>query len=164
MITLTKYGANFNRLVLCLEGLSTETKPTGTFKEYDNSGKLVSEKVIDNGSFFNEIDTGKKYRYDAANSLWYETTSGGGGGGGGGTTDYTALSNKPQINSTTLTGNLSSSDIGVASATDMATEQAKTVGMTAGGSNYITVGGIPFYVSSTAPTGDILDGSIGVGW
>lgn len=42
--------------------------------------------------------------------------------------------------------------------------QAKTVGMSAGGSNYITVGGIPFYVSSTAPTGNIPDGSVGVGW
>lgn len=42
--------------------------------------------------------------------------------------------------------------------------QAKTVGMSTGGSNYIVVGGIPFYVSSTAPTGNIPDGSIGVGW
>lgn len=32
-------------------------------------------------------------------------------------------------------------------------EQAKTTGMTAGGSNYITVGGIRVYVSATAPTG-----------
>lgn len=32
-------------------------------------------------------------------------------------------------------------------------EQAKTTGMTEGGSNYITVGGIRVYVSSTAPTG-----------
>ena len=36
----------------------------------------------------------------------------GGGGGGGGTTDYTDLTNKPQINSVTLTGNKSLSDIG----------------------------------------------------
>lgn len=32
-------------------------------------------------------------------------------------------------------------------------EQAKTTGMTEGGSNYITVGGIRVYVSATAPTG-----------
>ena len=36
----------------------------------------------------------------------------GGGGGGGGTTDYTDLTNKPQINSVTLSGNKSLSDIG----------------------------------------------------
>lgn len=46
----------------------------------------------------------------------------------------------------------------------LATEQAKTVGMTAGGSNYITVGGIRVYVSATAPTGTIPDGSIGIGF
>ena len=34
-------------------------------------------------------------------------------GGGGGTTDYTLLSNKPQINGHTLTGNLSTSDLGI---------------------------------------------------
>lgn len=36
------------------------------------------------------------------------------GGGGGGTTDYNALSNKPQINNITLTGNKSFSDLGLA--------------------------------------------------
>lgn len=43
-------------------------------------------------------------------------------------------------------------------------EQTKTVGMAEGGTNYITVGGIRVYVSATAPTGDIPDGSVGVGW
>lgn len=37
----------------------------------------------------------------------------GGGGGGGGTTNYNQLSNKPQINSTTLTGNKSLDDLGI---------------------------------------------------
>ncbi len=48
------------------------------------------------------------------------TTDGEGGrvwttvqGGGGGTSDYTALSNKPQINSTTLSGNKTSADLGI---------------------------------------------------
>ncbi len=36
-----------------------------------------------------------------------------GGGGGGGTSDYDQLSNRPQINSTTLTGNKSASDLGL---------------------------------------------------
>lgn len=35
------------------------------------------------------------------------------GGGGGGTSDYTNLTNKPQINSVTLSGNKTSSDLGV---------------------------------------------------
>lgn len=33
-----------------------------------------------------------------------------------------------------------------------------------GGRGYALINGIPFYVSSTAPTGTIADGSIGVGW
>lgn len=36
---------------------------------------------------------------------------------------------------------------------NISTEQGKTTGMTEGGSNYITVGGIRVYVSATAPTG-----------
>lgn len=39
-----------------------------------------------------------------------------GGGGGGGTDDYSDLTNKPQINSVTLSGNKSSSDLGLADA------------------------------------------------
>lgn len=112
----------------------------------------------------------------------------GGGGGGGGTTNYNALENKPQINGTTLSGNKTSSDLGLQSAVmtgyeepsatgaiaetdtvleamgklekkadtnqnNILLEQAKTTGMTEGGSNYITVGGIRVYVSATAPTG-----------
>ena len=36
---------------------------------------------------------------------------------------------------------------------NISSEQAKTTGMTEGGSNFITVGGIRVYVSATAPTG-----------
>ena len=46
---------------------------------------------------------------------------------------------------------------------NISSEQQKTTGMTEGGSNYITVGGIRVYVSSTAPTGDIPTGSIWIG-
>ena len=38
------------------------------------------------------------------------------GGGGGGTSDYAQLSNKPQINNTTLIGNKSASDLGLVGA------------------------------------------------
>lgn len=40
-------------------------------------------------------------------------TASGGGGGGGGTTDYLDLTNKPQINGVTLTGNKATSDFGL---------------------------------------------------
>lgn len=50
------------------------------------------------------------------------------GGGSGGTTDYTALTNKPQINSVELTGNKSLTDIGAQAITDNTlTTTAKTI-------------------------------------
>lgn len=39
--------------------------------------------------------------------------------GGGGTSDYDALTNRPQINGVTLTGDLSSTDLGLADAADI---------------------------------------------
>lgn len=44
-----------------------------------------------------------------------------GGGGGGGSTDYADLTNKPKINNVELSGNKSSSDLGLASKTDLNT-------------------------------------------
>ena len=41
------------------------------------------------------------------------------GGGGGGTTNYDELSNKPSINNVTLSGNKSSSDLGLVNQTDI---------------------------------------------
>ena len=58
-----------------------------------------------------------------------------GGGGGGGTTDYTDLSNKPQINGVTLAGNKSLSDIGAAAASaipDVSVKADKVSGATVG--------------------------------
>lgn len=42
------------------------------------------------------------------------------GGGGGGTSDYSALSNKPQINGVELSGNKTAAALGVPNATDIA--------------------------------------------
>ena len=64
-----------------------------------------------------ETDTGKFKIGDgvtAYNSLPYKDD-----GGGSGTTDYTDLTNKPQINSIELTGNKTSTDLGLASASEV---------------------------------------------
>jgi hypothetical protein len=85
MVTLTKYGAKYNRLILHIEGLSTDLpKPTVYFYEYDDTGREISRLAIQNGSIFTEVDTGKNYMYDAENTTWYEVTIGGGGGASGG--------------------------------------------------------------------------------
>lgn len=279
MVTLSKYGAKYNRLVLNLEGLSSEAKPTVYFYEYDANGREVSKMQIQNGSIFTEIDTGNTYMYDAANTTWYQVSIGGGGTSGGiilvGETT-TSLTDEATTNPITVDGQsytaqpndaviygskeflfdgtkwhefgdlsgLASKDIGAmtgyakaqtASAiattdtlnqavgklekgldgkqdtidsnhtldgglvspltgyeksetggqdvspndslngalgkiekrvsdneNDILSEQAKTTGMSEGGSNYITVGGIRLYLDDSAPTGDIPDGSYGL--
>lgn len=84
MVTLTKYGAKYNRLILYIEGLSTDLpKPTVYFYEYDDNGREISKMAIQNGSIFTEIDTGKTFMYDAQNTTWYEVAIGGGGASGG---------------------------------------------------------------------------------
>lgn len=76
-----------------------------------------------------------------------------GGAGGTGPIDYDNLENLPTMNGNTIKGTMVSSDLGLASESDVQAEQAKTTGMTEGGSNYITVGGRRVYVDSNPPTG-----------
>ena len=64
--TLRKYGAKYNTTFCTFAGLSTDTKPIGT--------ALLDNKsvVLANGSEFIEMDTDKKYSYDAENQQWIE--------------------------------------------------------------------------------------------
>ena len=57
----------------------------------------------------------------------------GGGGGGGGTSDYDQLSNRPQINNNTLTGNKTSSDLGLQDALTETQLAAVNSGITSSG-------------------------------
>lgn len=233
MVTLTKYtriggGEVYNSNVLWIEGLSSESKPTTTFVEYDSNGKEVARMPIENGSVYSEIDTGKTYKYDAANATWYEFAVGGGGGTSGGivlvgetTTQLTdnattnpitidGQSYTAQPNDAVIYGNkeflfdgtkwhefgdlsgLSSNNIGamtgyVIAQTAGAISTSDTLNQAmgkiekrvdinqnsidgqqnttaSGGNGYAIINGIRLYVASSAPTGDIPDGSVGVGW
>ena len=113
MVSLISYGAlgggkKYEVKVMFLDGLSSESKPTGIFHGMP----------IPNGSEFTEIDTGIKYLYDAINIMWHEQPHGGGGGGGG-SDNYNDLSNKPQIGGVTLSGNKSLAALGIASTSDV---------------------------------------------
>lgn len=72
--------------------------------------------------------TKKYYSYDSTNEVdetlgkWRERQS-----GGSGTSDYSALSNKPQIEGVTLSGNKTASDLGLAKLTDLADFITKSV-------------------------------------
>lgn len=60
--TLRKYGAKYNVNFCTFCGLSTDSKPTGIYEDV----------CIANGSEFIEMDTDKKYAYDAENQQWIE--------------------------------------------------------------------------------------------
>ena len=103
----------------------------------------------------------------------------------GGTSDYDALTNKPTINDVELSGNKTSSDLGLQSAltteqlsavnsgvtaetvaqvgtntTNISSVQGKTTAMGVGGTGYIVVNNKRIYVGDTAPTGTIPEGSL----
>ena len=59
-------GATKSREVFCLVGLSSDTKPTTSYR-----GILIC-----NGSVYDEIDTGKEYLYDEAGGEWHEQPDG----------------------------------------------------------------------------------------
>ena len=62
MITISKTEKyNGNKRLVELRGLSTDEKPTS-----------LSNKVVENGSIFIEIDTGKIFMYDLENEQWKE--------------------------------------------------------------------------------------------
>ena len=97
-----------------------------------------------------------------------------GGGGGGGTTDYTQLSNKPQINSHELSGNKTSSDLGLQDSlteaqlaavnsgitaeklqqdeTNISSLQTLTQGIDSTGNDFIEINGKKLYFSTTTPS------------
>lgn len=60
-------------------------------------------------------------------NLAFGVPRGADGGGSGGTSDYHDLSNKPSIEGTTLDGNLSASDLGLAKATDIPSVPVQSV-------------------------------------
>lgn len=124
------------------------------------------DKVLGKGLSTNDFTTAEKTKLDnlveiksigtglSLNSGTGELTVTGGGGGGGFTPTTAQLA---AMNSGITAEKLQEDENNISS------EQTKTTGMTAGGSDYITVGGIRVYVSATAPTGDIPDGSIWIG-
>ena len=55
-------GVTRSREIFCLAGLSSDTKPTTSYKGI----------LIGNGSTFIEMNTGYVYMYDEANSTWHK--------------------------------------------------------------------------------------------
>lgn len=103
---------------------------------------LSTEKPTDVpvNTLYHALDTDKWYFWNAEN--WIEIPQSGGGGGFTPTTEQLAAMNS-----------------GIT-----AERVSQLAGIDNSGDDYIEVNGIRLYISSTAPTGDIPDGSVGVGW
>lgn len=82
-----------------LRGLSTDTKPTGSFSI--NGGDIH----LTNGSEYECMDNGDKYLYDEQNTTWYKITesSSGGSDSGGVGTKIIPYTNHPTTVETNLT-------------------------------------------------------------
>lgn len=90
------------------------------------NGQLAVATVAQSGDLItgpSEIDTTALVQTDDGPQLCVKTYSvGGGGGGGGDDVDYpTQVTNKPKINSVTLSGNKSSADLNLQGATSIVT-------------------------------------------
>ena len=82
-----------------------------------------TEVVLDIGKGLTLNDEGKLVANIDNNTITFNSSgqmvASGGGGGGSGTSDYTQLTNKPQINSIELSGNKTSTDLGLAGSTEV---------------------------------------------
>lgn len=92
----------------------------------DTTHKLSSDLVTDTSATNKFVPThsssesGKVLGVDTNGDLEWTTK------GSGGTSDYTDLQNKPQINSTTLSGNKTSHDLGLQAETTISTDTSST--------------------------------------
>lgn len=99
---------------------------------------------------------------NASTATWSYDFTMTGGGGGGGTSDYNELTNKPQINSVSLSGNKSASDLGLMPATTLA--QVATSGSYSDLSNTPTIPTVTNTYSSTsddAMSGKAVNAALG---
>ena len=111
----------------------------GTYEGTSEDSKPLDVPV---NTEFNELDTGKTYYFDG--KTWNEEPPCEGSG-------FTPTAEQLEA----MNSGINAEDVEqiTTNKNNILSEQAKTTGMTAGGTDYITVGGIRVYVSTTAPTG-----------
>ena len=111
----------------------------GTYEGTSEDNKPLDVPV---NTEFNELDTGKTYYFDG--ETWNEEPPCEGSGFTPTAEQLVAMNsgiNAEDVEQITTNKN------------NILSEQAKTTGMSEGGSDYITVNGIRVYVSATVPTG-----------
>lgn len=111
----------------------------GTYEGTSEDSKPLDVPV---NTEFNELDTGKTYYFDG--ETWNEEPPCEGSGFVPTTKQLAAMNS-----------GVTPEDVAqiATNENNISSEQAKTTGMSAGGTDYITVNGIRVYVSATQPTG-----------
>lgn len=111
----------------------------GTYEGTSEDNKPLDVPV---NTEFNELDTGKTYYFDG--KTWNEEPPCEGSG-------FTPTAEQLAA----MNSGVTPEDVAqiATNENNILLEQGKTTGMTAGGTDYITVNGIRVYVSATAPTG-----------
>lgn len=98
----------------------TATNAQGIAMRADQNAGAALDKIGD----LSDLTTEAKQNLVAAIN---EAAASGGGGGGGGTTNYNSLTNKPQINGHTLSGNQTAAQLGLAASSDIPAVPVKSV-------------------------------------
>ena len=111
----------------------------GTYEGTSEDNKPLDVPV---NTEFDELDTGKTYYFDG--ETWNEEPPCEGSG-------FTPTAEQLAA----MNSGITTEDVAqiATNENNILSEQAKTTGMTEGGTDYITVGGIRVYVSATQPTG-----------
>ena len=112
-------GAGTSSLTLGTSGTTAaygNHNHTGVYSPVGHTHDGINIDIDNGGSYIpvSNIEAGNNVTLDYNNQT--DTLTINATGGGGGTTDYSNLSNKPQINSNTLSGNKTSADLGLQSA------------------------------------------------
>lgn len=156
--------------------------PTDAQLDAMNSGITSEdvEQISTNKDNISTIQTSLEVGQNDDGKVLTATYSGGTGtyswvtpSGGGGTSDYTDLTNKPQINGITLNGNKSLANLGIAAAVDIPTlvSGLNTTGTVKNGSSVTSatgytaspiISGIPYYKDTTYESKSAASGGTAV--
>ena len=90
-------------------------EPSGSGGGGASSVSDLTDVELDN------VQNGQVLKWNSTDEVWENANE---SGGGGGTSDYTDLTNKPSIESVTLSGNKTAADLGLAKASDIPTKSS----------------------------------------
>lgn len=148
------YDDNTKKVILTLQSGSTVEFSVADLVAGLQSELSTTNKL--NADYVDDTNTTNKFNMQAD---WSQSSSAAG--------DF--IKNKPTLGTASAldvasSGDASTTEVVKGDDTRVLAVTAQQNATSSGGNGYAIINGINFYVSATAPTGNIPDGSIGVGW